>query len=112
MLIDGFLLAIEVALEFDIHIAAAENVNPALQSVAAILVLNGFCQRTMAATGQTNKATGVFRQFIFLNGAHAFGRSQFHARHQPAEVLVTLAGLGEKRVDHGEFRISDFGFRI
>ena len=101
-----------MALEFDINIAAAEHVDEAIESMRAILVLNRFCQRTMAATGQTNQAAGIFSQFVFLNCTRPFRRSQFHARHEPAEVLVTRASFGKKRVEGGEFRISDCGFRI
>src|SRR5688572_32342920 len=57
LLVDRFLLTIEMALQFNINVAAAKDMDEAFQSLVTVFVPNRLCQRTMFAAGKTNQAT-------------------------------------------------------
>src|SRR5213593_1637796 len=50
----------------------------------------------MLAAGETDKAAGIFRKFVFRHRAFTFWRSQFHARQKTAKILITVSRFGEK----------------
>src|SRR5262245_34235729 len=100
MLVDGLFFAVVMALEFDIHVLAAKDVDETFESCRTIFVRDGPGQGAMLTAGKTNQAARVSGQFVFCDRALAFGSPEFHARHQPAEVLVACASFGEKRISY------------
>src|SRR5215831_2424932 len=108
LLVDGFFFTIVVALEFDIYVLIAKPIQEPLEYRAAIVGRNGFRQRTVFAARQTNQPTSMGGQFIFCDRAFTLRGTEFHARHQTAEVLVALASFDEQRIAHAGCR-SHFG---
>ena len=96
----SFFLPVEVALQFDIHIAASEYAMSCLDLLASFFhaaMLQGSCQRPIGAAGQANQTVGMLFQFLFLNCAPTFFRAQLHFGDQAAEILITRAGGNEER---------------
>ena len=106
----GFLVAEQMALQFDAHIAASEESDEAIQK-AAHAVVPAVEQRRAAERHQP--AGPAFELF---EGQHAFTLwgAHLHARHEAAEISVTLLRLNENgqtpRRDRG-FGLWDLGFR-
>src|SRR4051794_10778826 len=76
-LIDGFLVAIEMALEFDINVFTSENIDESGDRVfarRAAAVSNGLGERTVLAAGQANQTFGIRGQLLFGNLRFPFRR--------------------------------------
>ena len=91
--VGGFLLAEEVALQFQPHVVAAEHADQPVHQ-AAHAVPAGH-ERLSADNG--DEAAGAAVKLVEVQRALAFRRAQFHARQQAAEVLVPLAAFHKNR---------------
>ena len=108
----GFFFAMEMALQFDVDIFAAEDSDELLDLLAGFFdaaLLQSCGQRAFRAAGQADQALGVFFQFFFADRAFAFFSAQLHFGDQAAEVLIAGARRNQKRktetVCHSEHRI-------
>ncbi len=96
----SFFFPMEMALQLDIHIAAAKNSNQLLDLLAGFFdaaMLQSGGQRPVRAAGQANEAVGMLFQFFLLDCALTFLRAQLHFGDQSAEILIAGAGGNEKR---------------
>src|ERR1700691_1795429 len=87
----SFFFSVEMALQLDIHIAAAENSNQSLTLVASSLdaaVLQSGGQRPVRTAGQANESLGMLFQFILLDCPLTFLGAQLHLGDQAAKVLI------------------------
>ena len=57
----------------------------------------GSGQWTFVATSQANQSAGMFLEFFVANRAFTFFSAELHFRNQAAKILVTGAGVDEKR---------------
>jgi hypothetical protein len=93
-LIARFFLAAEMPLQFDVNIfipKLSAEILHALQPFAHSSAGQRVGQRAFVASGKANQSGGVFGDFFGGNVAFSFARAQFHARDQPAEILVSRA---------------------
>src|SRR5262245_29139700 len=98
-MIAGFLLAMEVALQFDIDIFVAENGHQAFYYLAAFLyaaVAKRDCQWTIFVASKADQTGGVFLKFVFKNRAFIFLGAQLHSGEQAAEILMSRASCDEQ----------------
>jgi hypothetical protein len=91
----------QVALEFDVHIVAAEDANEAVDDTPCLggpTFLECGSERTFVATGQANEPGSVLLEFVLEDGTFFFSlRTQLHASDELAEILVSGAGRNEER---------------
>ena len=118
----GLFFAMQVALEFDVHIVVAEDANEAVDDTTCLggaAFLECGSKRSFVATGQANEPGSVLLEFVLEDGTFFFSlRTQLHASDELAEILVTSAGRNEERKfefttetrRHGGFSI--FVFRL
>ena len=69
-MIDGFFVAIEMALQFDVDIAVAENVHESLECLPCFgepAAAEGRGERAVFAAGQEDEAIGEFFEFAFFD---------------------------------------------
>ena len=92
----GFLLALVMALEFDIKIVAAVDGDEAVEMLGCggfALVGESGGERAFFAAGEADEAFGEFFEIFESGGAFSLGGfAHFEARDELAEVLI--AGLG------------------
>src|SRR5215213_3063266 len=100
-MIAGFFPAIEVALQFRVHILSAKQIYQpfgntlGLVCVICISRIEQGRDWSISSAGQTNQTGGMSRQLFggddTLTRFCMFGYMQFHQRDQATEVLVTSA---------------------
>ena len=73
-----FLVAIEMALQFDIDVFRAKQIEDS----------------RIGLVGQVYEAFGEFGELFWCRGAFAFLGAHLHASDQAAEVLITGAAFG------------------
>ena len=98
--IAGFLLAMKMALEFDVNVGAAKDFSQVLNAGSRAFhptVLQSQSQRTIVVSGEANQAFRMFLQFFFMNCTFALGCTQLHFGDHAAEVLIADAGGDEQR---------------
>ena len=89
----------EMALQFDIDVAVAENFDQALHAAegTARSTLGERCgERTVVAAGETDETLGMLFEFGWENRAFVFLRAYLHFGDQAAEVLVA-GGRGDEK---------------
>src|ERR1700693_3506888 len=89
-------------LQFDIYIAAselfAELLNGHHGSFESAALRERVGQRTLVTAGKANQARCAIGNFFGQNMSLAFPGAEFHARDQPAKILVSGAGFDEDRI--------------
>src|SRR2546423_11502119 len=106
-----------MALQFHINVLAAENVHQLLHRAPRLLNAasgQGGRQGAVLVPGEADQAGAEFAEVVIHGGdllwGRVFGPAHFHARNQPAEVLVS----GARGSEQGDayrfgFRVSSFG---
>src|ERR1700730_7027809 len=94
-----FLLAMKMALQFHIDVAATKDVDQVFYRTprffhAALRQRRG--ERTIITPGEADEPGRMLLQLFSADSAFAFLRPQFHLCDQAAEVLVAGAGTDEK----------------
>ena len=93
----GLFVAQEMALNLDIHVAAPEHADERIdQSADAV-----FLKTQQVASRERDEPARLAVELVERQRALAFRRAHFHARDQPAEVLVALGGFHEDRNPQG-----------
>ena len=101
--IDGFLIAVEMPLQFDVHAIASEHFHQPFCNAPAFFrasVADGCGERAAISSRQADQTCRVRNHFRFCDRALSFGRAHFHLRDQAAEVLIAGAAGGEKVRPH------------
>ncbi len=113
-LVAGFFVAIEVALQLDEDVAAAEDTREAIHGFRSVAVFESKRERTFVAAGKTNQAAGELGKIVERGGRLFAGLrnlrsgAQLHACDEAAEILIALAGFHEEGVTAAILR-GDFG---
>jgi hypothetical protein len=94
-LIARFFVAIEVALEFDVDIAASEGSAQSFECFVGVSEVAG--QGAFIASGEADQAFGKFGEFFGKCGLFV-ASSQLHAGDEAAEIPVAFAGFGQEGV--------------
>ena len=100
-LVARLFFARKMALQFDVHIAAAKKFREPLNagdSARDSSVRQRVRQRTFVAARKANQARGIADKFLLVHVAFVFWRAQFHARDQAANVLVSFARRHQQRI--------------
>ena len=91
----GFFFALEMALQFDVDVAGAEDGYELINLAASFIEaasLQGGCEWAFGTAGEADETMGVFFEFFLADGTFAFLGAQLHFGNQAAEVLVAGAG--------------------
>src|SRR5438105_15201600 len=83
------LIAMEMALQFDVNIVVSENSDKTIYGAACFFraaVCERESERAIIAAGQTNQAGTMLFEFVFQCRAFIFFGAQLHFGDQPAEV--------------------------
>src|SRR5215471_13310867 len=96
-LVARFLIAIEVALQFNINIFPAKNGDKLLKQLprpGESTVFQGMRQRAMFVAGKAYQSLSMILQFLQLSRCHfVFWSAQFCSSNQAAKVLISAARL-------------------
>ena len=99
-LVAKLLLAVEMALEFNVNVSMAEDVSEPFDVTASFVrttASESMGERAFGPSGKTNKAGSMFAQVVFAHGSLAFVGAQLHLGVEATEILVSEAGGDEKR---------------
>src|SRR5579872_1272416 len=100
-LIAGLFFTAEMPLQFDVNTLAAKNfaeLLDALHSLRDSSVDERMRQRSFFAPGKTDKANGLFRDFLGRNRTFSLACAQFHASDETAKILVACTRFDEQWV--------------
>jgi hypothetical protein len=84
----------EMALQFDVDVARAEDSDQAIELVAGCCrtaLVEGCGERAFVASSEADESFGVLLQFFLRDGALAFPGAQLHFGDQAAEILIAGA---------------------
>ena len=89
----GFLLAVEVALQLDVHVLPTEYIGQLPETLAcnrdaSVAECGG--ERPVFVPGQADQSGGMFGQFFQRGNTFTLPRTHLHTRDQPAQVAVAL----------------------
>jgi hypothetical protein len=96
----SFLLAMKMALQFDINIAGAKNIHQAFNGVTSFFypaVSQSDRKWPIMAARKTNNPFGMLLQLIFANCAFFLLGAQLHLGNKPAQILITRARRNQQR---------------
>src|SRR5437868_8564823 len=97
-MIASFLLAMEVALQFEVNIPASENIYHAIEHFSALVhpaASKRFSQRPVFIAGKADETCGMILKFVFEHCAFIFLGTQLHPSEQAAQILITSAGCDQ-----------------
>src|SRR5690242_11331052 len=100
-LIEGFFVATEVPLNFDVYIVVSEDINEPFEPAFAFIdatATQGYCEWPLFTSGQTDHAGRAFLKFMFFDRAFALGGTHFHACDRAAKVLITQPAFDKDRI--------------
>ena len=89
----GVFVAQQMALNFDIHIAAAEQSDERIDQPADAVLL----EPEQLAPGKRDEAARLPVEIGKRQRAFAFRRAHLHARDETAEIAIALGGFDENR---------------
>src|ERR1700733_12302015 len=99
----SFLLPMEMALQLDIHIAAAKKSDQLLDLLAGFFdaaMLQSGRQQPIRAASQANETLSMLLQFFFLHCTFTFFCTYLHLGDQAAKILITgTRGDEERKAD-------------
>src|SRR5262245_57014669 len=100
-----------VALELNINIFTAKNMNQTVKGRAAVVLWDRCRERAVVSASETNHAARICGQLVFSDRAFSFCSAEFHACHKPAKVLIAFASFGEKWIANAGVR-NDFSSNV
>jgi hypothetical protein len=93
----GVFVAQQMALNLDVHIAAAEHTDERIDKAAHAI----FLKPQQLAPRERDEAACLAVELVERERTFAFRRAHFHARDEPAEVSVPFSGLNQNRHSKG-----------
>ena len=97
-LVARFFVAKEVALQFGVDVARAEDRGEPVDALAAGALLDRFGERAALVAGEADQAFGELGEVVHGRGGLAFRRVELHLGDQAAEVAVAGFALGQQRI--------------
>src|SRR5437773_11219260 len=90
-------MTLEMPLQFDVYVAAAEQADETIEEAADAIPL---CLQRRPA-GEGDEAAGRAFQFVERQRAFAFRRAHLHARDQATEIAISLLRFAEDSERNG-----------